>query len=87
MSGGSSFPAGSQVPLNMRGTPWQDQVPRREAFEAAHPEVVITPPGRTAGALWRAVVPGQHSNDMFLRYELCDLLDALEALFADGDPP
>ena len=76
MSGGFGFSAGSMIPLNMRGTPWRDQVPRQQAFEQAHSEVVITPPGGPR-IRWEAVIP---DRDPVKRFHLSDLLDALEAL-------
>jgi hypothetical protein len=77
-----AFSANSRIPLAMRSPVWVDQVPRREEFQRKHPEVTITPPGRTAGALWRALV----QNREITRYELKDLLDALEELVGDVPP-
>ncbi len=76
MPGGS--PRASMIPLNMRGTPWRDQVPRRREFEQAHPEVGIT----YLSTVWQAVIPQQDGEDIVTRYELSDLLDELEERFA-----
>ena len=51
----------------------EDQVPRRLAYEATHPDVEIA----CLGAYWRAVIPGRPA---ITRVTLKDLLDALEAL-------
>jgi hypothetical protein len=59
-----------------------DQVPRRQAYEAAHPEVQIT----YHGPYWRAVVNEQDGRTVISRYELKDLLDKLEALDRSGRP-
>ena len=72
--------------LSRAHLPWVDQVPRWDAFKAAHPEVVITPPGKTAGALWRAVIPLPDGEDIVTRYELGDLLDVLEEHFPPPPP-
>ena len=61
-----------------RGAPWRDQVPRREEFEAAHPEVAITPPGPVTGIRWKAELP---DGECIRQFHLCDLLDMLEELF------
>ena len=55
---------------------YEDQVPRKQAYEAAHPDVRIT----FCGPYWRAVVPEAHGETTITRYDLRDLLDALEAL-------
>ena len=50
----------------VRGEPgYEDQVPRREAYEAAHPDVKIT----YHGGWWQAVIPEEAGE-----------LDKLEAL-------
>jgi hypothetical protein len=59
-----------------------DQVPRRQAYEAAHPEVQIT----YHGLYWRAVVNEPAGRTVISRYELKDLLDKLEALDRSGRP-
>lgn len=51
-----------------------DQVPRRLAFEKAHPDVRIT----FQGPYWRAAVPREDGEDVITRYDLRLLLDALE---------
>jgi len=53
-----------------------DQVPRREAYEAAHPDVEIT----YLGPYWKAVVTEERGQIVITRYELKDVLDKLEAL-------
>jgi hypothetical protein len=63
-----------------RGEPaYVDQVPRREAYEAAHPGVEIT----YSGPYWRAVVRDDNGETTVVRYDLKALLDSLESL----DPP
>lgn len=57
-----------------------DQVPRRQAFEAAHPEVEIT----YHGPYWKAVITEEAGQTVVTRYELKDVLDKLEAL--DQEP-
>lgn len=65
--------------MSMRpGAAWQDQVPRRQAFQEAHPEVTIMSGG--SGAWWQAVIPRRDGEYVTTRYELADLLDVLEAL-------
>jgi|HubBroStandDraft_2_1064218.scaffolds.fasta_scaffold1818535_1 hypothetical protein len=61
-----------------------DQVARRLAFEQAHPDVRIT----FLGPAWQAVIPRPDGEDVTTRYELCALLDALEAKLpeATGEP-
>jgi hypothetical protein len=78
MSGGFGFTAGSRVPLTMRGLSWEDQVPRREQFEQAHPEVRIT----FLGPVWEARAGGEVITTQF---HLQHLLDVLEGMFPD--PP
>lgn len=64
----------------MRPEPeYPDQVPRREAFEAAHPEVKIT----YHGPYWKAVITEGTGQTVVTRYELKDVLDKLEALDAE----
>ena len=76
MPGGS--PRASLVPLNMRGIPYADQVPRRQEFEREHPEVRIT----FLSTVWQGVIPQPDGEEVHIRYELSDLLDLLEALLA-----
>ena len=53
-----------------------DQVPRRIAFEQAHPEVKIS----YLGPAWQAVIALPDGGEQTItRYELRLLLDALEA--------
>jgi len=58
---------------------WVDQVTRREAFEAAHPDVKIQ--AHTVGQPWTALIPGPDGSDITVtdRSELGTLLDKLEA--------
>jgi len=53
-----------------------DQVPRRQAYEAAHPDVEIT----YHGPYWKAVIPEGTGHTVITQYELKDVLDKLEAL-------
>jgi hypothetical protein len=46
-----------------------DQVPRREAYEAAHPDVEIT----YLGPYWKAVVTEERGQIVITRYELKDV--------------
>jgi len=65
------------VAMMVRGEPdYADQVPRREAYEAAHPDVKIT----YHGGWWQAVIPEDAGETVISRYELKALLDKLEAL-------
>jgi hypothetical protein len=74
------------IPLSMRpGAIWRDHVPRRRAFERAHPDVTILPPDDRSSR-WLALidedtVPGDNRSMAITRYELADLLDALDDLF------
>jgi hypothetical protein len=58
------------------GPEYADQVPRRQAYEAAHPEVEIL----YRGPYWKAVVREDAGETIITRYELRDLLDKLEAI-------
>ena len=63
--------------MTLRGEPgYMDQVPRREAYEAAHPDVKIT----YHGGWWQAVIPEDAGETVVSRYELKALLDKLESL-------
>jgi len=61
-----------------------DQVPRRLAYEAAHPHVEIL----YLGPYWQAIIREQAGQTVITRYELRGLLDKLESLDAadDGKP-
>lgn len=52
---------------------WRDNVPRRERYEAEHPEVGIT----VKDGIWTAVIPDRRP---VIRVDLGRLLDVLEAL-------
>jgi hypothetical protein len=63
--------------MAVRGEPdYADQVPRRLAYEAAHPNVEIT----FMGPHWQAIIPEQNGETVVVRYELRALLDRLESL-------
>jgi hypothetical protein len=62
-----------------RITGYIDQVPRRERFEAAHPDVRIA----CLGPAWQAVIPCPSGEEVVTRYDLKALLDSLES--ARGD--
>jgi hypothetical protein len=61
---------------------WVDQVVRREAFEAAHPDVKIQ--AHTPGRPWTALVPMPDGSEVTVTDpgELGGLLDELESLVA-----
>jgi hypothetical protein len=70
----------------VRGEPgYGDQVPRRQAYQAAHPGVEII----YHGPHWEAVI--REGNDdgqtTINRYELRALLDKLESLDAEDRAP
>ncbi len=62
-----------------------DQVPRRQAYEAAHPGVVIRP--RSHAAYWEAIIEEPSGETAIYRYTLRELLDKLESLGADDGNP
>ena len=65
---------------------YADQVPRREAFEAAHPEVEIL----YHGPHWRAVIRRDGTEDVpreLVCYSLRQLLDKLEKAVSDRPAP
>jgi hypothetical protein len=53
-----------------------DQVPRRQAYEAAHPETEIA----YCGAYWQPVIREGRGETVVVRYELETLLNELQAL-------
>jgi hypothetical protein len=57
---------------------YADQVPRRQSFEAAHPDVTIT----YQGPHWQAVIPEPTGETVIVRYSLKQLLDKLDELTA-----
>ena len=68
----------------IRGEPdYADQVPRREAYEAAHPNVEII----YMGSWWQAIIREADGRTIVNRYDLRTLLDKLESLDAPGPPP
>ncbi len=63
--------------MMVRGEPeYVDQVPRRAAYEAAHPNVEII----YLGPYWQAIIREDAGQTIITRYELRGLLDKLEAL-------
>ena len=62
--------------LHVVGSGPEDAVLRRQRFEAAHPEIVITPPG-TLAPMWIAYHDGK---PLARRYHLGALLDELGRL-------
>ena len=61
----------------VRGEPeYVDQVPRRAAYEAAHPNVEII----YLGPYWQAIIREDAGQTIITRYELRGLLDKLESL-------
>ena len=61
----------------VRGEPeYVDQVPRRQAYEAVHPNVEIIYLGR----FWQAIIREDKGETIITRYELKQLLDKLEEL-------
>lgn len=59
-----------------------DQVARREAFQAAHPDVEIKMPLDTRSAWWKAYRDGEQ---LAVEHDLRLLLDALESRLAGGN--
>ena len=63
----------------------RDQVPRRDAFEQAHPEVRIN---MVAPQAWQARIPVPGGEQIRTRRELSELLDVLEDMLPEtGSPP
>lgn len=54
-----------------------EQLQRRAAYEAAHPEVQIF---RRGAAAWQAVITEENGQTILTRYTLRELLDRLESL-------
>jgi hypothetical protein len=54
---------------------YPDQVPRKLAYESAHPDVEIT----YRGAYWQAIIREDQGETVITRYELRALLDKLES--------
>ncbi len=57
-----------------------DQVPRLDAFRAAHPGVVI---GADEFGVWQGRIPGPYGEMVVNRYTLRALLDRLGELLGD----
>ena len=65
--------------MMVRGEPdYIDQVPRRAAYEAGHPNVEII----YLGAYWQAIIREESGQTIITRYDLRSLLDKLESLDA-----
>ena len=63
----------------VRGEPeYVDQVPRKLAYEAAHPDVQVI----YRGPFWQAIIPEVDGETVITRYDLKALLDKLESLDA-----
>jgi hypothetical protein len=63
--------------MMVRGNPeYVDQVPRRTAYEAAHPDLEII----YLGPCWQAVIREDAMQTIITRHSLKALLDKLEAL-------
>ena len=63
--------------MMVRGEPeYIDQVPRRAAYEAAHPNVEII----YLGPFWQAIIREEAGQTIITRIHLRDLMDKLEAL-------
>jgi hypothetical protein len=64
----------------LRTTPGEpgyvDQVPRQQAYQAAHPDVEIV----YLGPAWQAIIREGAGQTIITRYELRVLLDELESL-------
>jgi len=73
--------------MMVRGEPsYVDQVPRRAAYEATHPETEII----YLGPYWQAIIREDTGQTIITRYELKQLLDKLESLDTEdgaGPPP
>jgi hypothetical protein len=63
--------------MMVRGEPeYIDQVPRRMAYEAAHPNAEII----YLGPFWQAIIREEAGQTIITRHHLKGLLDKLEAL-------
>ena len=73
---------GSLTSVMVQGEPeYVDQVPRRFAYEAAHPDVEII----YVGTYWQAIVHEENDGkNIITRHSLKALLDKLESL--EGQP-
>ena len=60
---------------------WNDQVPRLEAFKAAHPDVDVRSPLDTRSAYWKAFRDGVQ---IAVEHDLRHLLDMLESRLDDA---
>lgn len=73
------------------GSVSEGQVIRRLKFERAHPEAVILPPcaGRWRAVLPAGLIPGDGTRTTLGAWDLCDLLNQLDAICPvdDAEPP
>ena len=58
---------------------------RLAAYRDAHPDVIIGTLG--FGAVWQARIPEPSGEDVITRYSLAELLDRLDGLDGEPDPP
>ena len=66
--------------MMVRGEPdYVDQVPRRMAYEAAHPDVEII----YLGPYWQAIIREEDGQAIYTRHSLKQLLDKLSSLDAE----
>lgn len=66
--------------MHVSGEPdYVDQVPRKAAYERAHPDVVIN----YRRTHWQAIVPHKNGENVITRTSLRGLMDALDKL---GEP-
>jgi hypothetical protein len=76
-AGGAWLPGTQEGAGVVRGEPgYPDQVPRRQAYEAAHPETEII----YRGAYWQAIIREPDGETVTVRYTLRELLDKLDGL-------
>jgi hypothetical protein len=69
------------IPVAKAEPGYVDQVPRRQAYEAAHPNVEIL----YRGPYWKAIIHEDTGQATVTRVDLRKLLDTLEALYAESD--
>ncbi|HWN62401.1 MAG TPA: hypothetical protein VNO25_17235 [Streptosporangiaceae bacterium] len=64
----------------------EDSVVRRRRFEEAHPEGVILPPcaGRWHAVIPAGLIPGDGTRTTLGAWDLTDLMDQLDAIYADS---
>ena len=69
------------TPAARAGSDYVDQVPRRQAYEVAHPNVEIL----YLGPYWKAIICEASGPTAITRVDLRRLLDELESLDAESD--